>query len=64
MQASGEKDRNGFTNSFNLGSTTAATTVTNYEAKIDWFGTVRGRIGFLWGDGAVLRRTGLRQGGS
>jgi outer membrane immunogenic protein len=54
MQASGEKDRNGFTNSFNLGSTTAATTVANYEAKIDWFGTVRARIGFLWGDGAVL----------
>jgi outer membrane immunogenic protein len=32
----------------------AATTVTNYEAKIDWFGTVRGRIGYLFGDGTVL----------
>jgi outer membrane immunogenic protein len=27
---------------------------TNYTTQIDWFGTVRGRIGYLWGDGAVL----------
>jgi outer membrane immunogenic protein len=26
----------------------------NYQTKIDWFGTVRGRIGYLWGDGGVL----------
>jgi outer membrane immunogenic protein len=28
--------------------------VTDYEAKIDWFGTVRGRIGYVWGNGNVL----------
>ncbi len=30
------------------------TSVLNYTAKIDWFGTVRGRVGYLWGDGTVL----------
>jgi outer membrane immunogenic protein len=25
-----------------------------YTAKIDWFGTVRGRIGYVWGNGDVL----------
>jgi outer membrane immunogenic protein len=29
-------------------------TVIDYQTKIDWFGTVRGRVGYLWGDGAVL----------
>src|SRR5262249_19122933 len=28
--------------------------VTNYATQIDWFGTVRGRIGYLWRDGQVL----------
>jgi outer membrane immunogenic protein len=26
----------------------------NYQTKIEWFGTVRGRVGYLWGNGAVL----------
>jgi outer membrane immunogenic protein len=30
------------------------TVVTDYTTKIDWFGTVRGRIGYVWGNGAVL----------
>jgi outer membrane immunogenic protein len=30
------------------------TTVLNYQTKIDWFGTVRGRFGYVWGNGAVL----------
>jgi outer membrane immunogenic protein len=30
------------------------TVTTNYTTQVDWFGTVRGRIGYLWGDGAVL----------
>jgi outer membrane immunogenic protein len=34
--------------------TATGTSVLNYTAKIDWFGTVRGRIGYLWGNGAVL----------
>jgi outer membrane immunogenic protein len=29
-------------------------TVLDYQTKIDWFGTVRGRLGYLWGDGTVL----------
>jgi outer membrane immunogenic protein len=28
--------------------------VTNYSAQIDWFGTVRLRAGYVWGDGAVM----------
>jgi outer membrane immunogenic protein len=28
--------------------------ITDYSAKIEWFGTVRGRIGYLWGNGNVL----------
>jgi outer membrane immunogenic protein len=34
--------------------TVTGTAVTDYTTKIDWFGTVRGRIGYLWGNGAVL----------
>jgi outer membrane immunogenic protein len=30
------------------------TQVTNYTTKIDWFGTVRGRIGYVWGNGNVM----------
>jgi outer membrane immunogenic protein len=30
------------------------TDVTNYTTKIEWFGTVRGRIGYVWGNGNVL----------
>jgi len=58
FQASGEKDSISFTNNFTIpclglcGGTGSA--FTQYEAKIDWFGTVRGRIGYLFGDGAVL----------
>jgi outer membrane immunogenic protein len=40
------------TSSANTGDT--ATAVTNLTAKIDWFGTVRGRIGYVWGNGNVL----------
>jgi outer membrane immunogenic protein len=32
----------------------AGTVVTNYTTQIDWFGTVRARIGYLWGNGRVL----------
>jgi outer membrane immunogenic protein len=39
-------------------SSTAAfsegTAVTNYTTNVDWFGTVRGRIGYVWGNGEVL----------
>jgi opacity protein-like surface antigen len=26
----------------------------DYRTKIDWFGTVRGRIGYVWGNGNVM----------
>src|SRR5262249_8111567 len=32
--------------------------VTSYEAKIEWFGTVRGRLGWLLNDGLLLYGTG------
>jgi outer membrane immunogenic protein len=32
----------------------ALTSVTDYTAKIEWFGTVRGRIGYVWGGGNVM----------
>ena len=34
--------------------TVIAAAITQYDAKIDWFGTVRGRIGYLFGDGTVM----------
>lgn len=35
-------------------ATATGTSVTNYTTKIDWVGTVRARLGYVWGDGAVL----------
>jgi outer membrane immunogenic protein len=29
-------------------------TVLDYQTKIDWFGTVRGRLGYVWGNGNVM----------
>jgi outer membrane immunogenic protein len=34
--------------------TATGTALTDYTTRIDWFGTVRGRIGYLWGNGQVL----------
>jgi outer membrane immunogenic protein len=31
-----------------------STAVTNYTTQIDWFGTVRARIGYVWGNGSVM----------
>jgi outer membrane immunogenic protein len=39
---------------FTLPVTAVGSSVLAYQTKIDWFGTVRGRIGYLWGDGTVL----------
>ena len=30
------------------------TSLTNYSTQIDWFGTVRARLGYVWGNGNVL----------
>jgi outer membrane immunogenic protein len=32
----------------------SGSSVLDYQTKIDWFGTVRGRIGYVWGNGEVL----------
>jgi outer membrane immunogenic protein len=32
----------------------AFTAFTDYSTKIEWFGTVRGRIGYVWGNGNVM----------
>jgi outer membrane immunogenic protein len=36
----------------------SATAMTNYEARIDWFGTARGRLGMLFGDQLLIYGTG------
>jgi outer membrane immunogenic protein len=57
FQGAVEKDSETLTNSFTttLGPfPVTGTAVTDYATKIDWFGTVRGRIGYLWGNGTVL----------
>ena len=70
FQGALEKDTTTLTNSFTnptapvistitglpTGATTAlaATAVTSYTTKIDWFGTVRARLGYVWGNGNVI----------
>jgi outer membrane immunogenic protein len=58
LQGSGEKDGITHNNPFAftvLGDVDViGAAVTNYEAKIDWFGTVRGRIGYVFGNGMVM----------
>jgi outer membrane immunogenic protein len=57
FQGAAEKDSATLTNAFSSaigGFTNTNTTVTNYATKIDWFGTVRARIGYVWGNGNVL----------
>jgi len=64
IQGAIEKDSITLTNNFNSsfavpfpGGFTAhavGSTTLDYQTKIDWFGTVRGRIGYVWGNGEVL----------
>jgi outer membrane immunogenic protein len=63
IQGALEKDSNNLNDPFNLfenskltggPATVTGTAVTNYTTKIDWVGTVRARLGYLWGDGKVL----------
>ena len=67
FQGSLERDNNNFTTPFSTTVTVfvngvplvppvpaTGTAVTNYTTQIDWFGTVRGRMGYLWGNGQVL----------
>jgi len=41
----------GITSPFPFSGVTGST---NYQTKMDWFGTVRGRVGYVWGNGEVL----------
>jgi outer membrane immunogenic protein len=59
FQGSAERDSITLTNSFTGFSVPIAlpvtgTSVLDYATKIDWFGTVRGRIGYVWGNGNVM----------
>jgi outer membrane immunogenic protein len=59
FQGALEREHGMFANSFSgLASPNffpvTGTTAVAYETKIDWFGTVRGRVGYVWGDGRVL----------
>jgi outer membrane immunogenic protein len=62
FQGALEKESDAFTTNFS-GSMSGGgfgpvvvtgSTALNYQTKIDWFGTVRARIGYLWGNGDVL----------
>ena len=55
FQGAAEKDHNTLSN-INFFSPTAASgpTVLDYSTQIDWFGTVRVRAGYVWGNGNVF----------
>jgi outer membrane immunogenic protein len=53
FQGAAESDSDNLSQPFHLGAVTG-TALTNYTTKIDWFGTVRGRIGYVWGNGQLL----------
>jgi outer membrane immunogenic protein len=71
IQGSGERGSNSFVDPFSTPVCVAVanascaffaplngTAATSYEAKIEWFGTVRGRLGFLLNDQLLLYGTG------
>ncbi len=63
FQGALERDSSNLTNTLNgnpifqgngaAGNTVTATALTDYTTKIDWFGTVRLRAGYVWGNGNV-----------
>jgi outer membrane immunogenic protein len=58
FQGALERDTNNLSQPFSAiegGALITSTALTNYTTQIDWFGTVRGRIGYVWGtNGDVL----------
>jgi outer membrane immunogenic protein len=54
IQGALERDSRTLTNSLTDFSCCSVTGVTNYTTEIDWFGTVRARLGYVWGNGQVL----------
>jgi outer membrane immunogenic protein len=59
FQGAIEKDHNTLTSNFSgltepENFSVTGSTVLDYQTKIDWFGTVRARLGYVWGDGNVM----------
>ena len=61
FQGALERANSNLSNPFSTTTTGGVTTltvtgasVTNYTTQIDWFGTVRGRLGYVWGNGEVM----------
>jgi outer membrane immunogenic protein len=59
FQGAVERDNENFNQSFsfvtpNPETHSSGTVVANYTTQIDWFGTVRARIGYVWGNGQVM----------
>lgn len=59
FQGADEKDSNNLSDPFSfdthsLPGILTGSAATNYQTKIEWFGTVRGRIGYVWGNGDVI----------
>jgi outer membrane immunogenic protein len=59
FQGALEKDHNTLTDNFSLPGLSAplgvnGTLIRDYQTKIDWFGTVRLRAGYVWGNGDVF----------
>jgi outer membrane immunogenic protein len=67
-QASGQKDDRSRSDAFAFTSTTtppfdvAGTSQTSLEARLKWFGTVRGRVGYAWDRVLVYGTGGLAYG--
>ena len=68
LQATRQKHSNRFTDSFSLSDHQDGerfldgTIATDFEAKISWFGTVRGRLGYAWNDVLLYGTGGLAYG--
>jgi outer membrane immunogenic protein len=57
FQGAVERDNENFSSPFSCSfcaEPTTGTVLANYTTQIDWFGTVRGRIGYVWGNGNVM----------
>jgi len=70
VQASGERARRSFSNGFsftapppNPALPVSGVATMDYAAKITWFGTVRGRVGYAWDRVMLYATGGLAYGG-
>ena len=58
FQGSGQKDSHRFTQNFTVVGAGPGTATVTHEEKLEWFGTVRGRIGYAFWDNVMLYGTG------